>query len=99
MSALFGVVCVSLEVHSIHFGRSNSGRHLHPYLSSLPTGFSFPLVYYSLRLLFLVHTSVVSVVVTCHRGTTAGTKQERHAENFSDECLGSSYDEGRSELR
>ena len=44
MSALRSGVCVSLEVHSIHFGRSNSGRHLHPYLSSLPTGFSFPLL-------------------------------------------------------
>ena len=58
---------MSLEVHSIHFGRSNSGRHLHPYLSSLPTGFSFPLANFSLRLLFLVHTSVVSVVVSWHR--------------------------------
>lgn len=64
---LFRVVCRSLEVRSIHFGRSNSGRHLHPYLSSLPTGFSFPLIYFSLRLLFLVHTSVVSVVVSWHK--------------------------------
>ena len=59
MSALRSGVCVFLEVHSIHFGRSNSGRHLHPYLSSLPTGFSFPLVNYSLRLFCFLCTPLL----------------------------------------